>query len=284
MKYFKNIILIFLSLYAGNALAQSYTGDTWEQAKKAGEATVSVAYVETPGLVYRNSAGNLTGVCIDIFNDFVKYVAATKKVNLKTKFVGDGSSFSGMYAKVKASQGGVFGLGNVTITPERTKEVSFSPAYITNFAILITHKEVATLAKLEDLPKTFGSLTAYTGKGTLNEKRIQELQKKYFPAMKIEAVATSQDALEKITKDLKGFGYLDLAFYLQAVKDHSSLKRHPVGDQGTEQFGLVMPKGSDWGPLWDEFFKANGGYLNSPAYREIIIKHLGATGAKLLKM
>lgn len=284
MKYFKNIFLISFSLIAGSTLAQSYTGDTWEQAKKTGEGTISLAYVETPALVYRNSAGNLTGVCVDIFNDFVKYVATTKKVNLKTKFVGDGSSFSGMYAKVRTSQGGVIGLGNITITPERTKEVTFSPAYITNFAILITHKDIATLAKLEDLPKTFGSLTAYTGKGTLNEKRILELQKKYYPAMKIEVVATSQDALEKMTKDLKGFGYLDLAFYLQAVKEHSSLKRHPVGDQGTEQFGLVMPKNSDWAPLWEEFFKANGGYLNSAAYREIIIKHLGATGAKLLKM
>lgn len=284
MKRFLTALLSGISLFAGGIYAQSYTGDTWEQAKKNGSGTLSLAYVETPALVYQDANGKLTGVCVDIMNDFIKYVATTKKVTLTTKFVGDGSSFSGMYAKVKASQGGVFGLGNVTITPERTKEVTFSPAYITNFAILITHKEVATLAKLEDLPKTFAALTAYTGRGTLNEKRIQDLQRKYFPSMKIESTATSQDALEKITKDENGFGYLDLAFYLQAVKQHSSLKRHPVGDQGTEQFGLILPKNSDWSPLLEEFFKANGGYLNSAAYKEIIMKHLGATGAKLLKM
>lgn len=263
--------------------AQS-SGDTWAQAKAKGSGKVILAYVETPAFVYKDDAGKLTGICVDIIEDFVKYVYNAKKVSIETQLVGDGSSFSGMFNKVKGSTGGVFGLGNITITEARKKEVVFTPSFITNFAILITHSNVPTLADLTDLSKTFGKLTAYTTKGTLNEKRMLALKDKYFPALKIMYTQTSAETLEKLINDPSGFAYLDLAFYLQAIKDHSSLKRHPAGDQSSEQFGFIMPKGSDWYPLFDEFFKANGGYTNSSAYKAILTKHLGSTGVKLLQM
>jgi putative glutamine transport system substrate-binding protein len=136
---------------------------------------------------------------------------------------------------------------------------------------------------MEDLPTTFGKLTAYTAKGTLNEKRINELKQKYYPAMKITLTATSQETLEKITSGSDGFAYLDLAFYLEAVQQRKPVKRHPVGDKASEQFGFVMPSGSDWSPVLDEFFKGDGGYRNTQEYKSILRKHLGETGMKLLQ-
>lgn len=282
MKTIKPILfLIGFILISSISKAQTYSGDTWAKAKAAGQGTISLAYVETPSFVYKED-GKLTGICVDIMNDFVKF-AETKGVKLTSNFVGDGSAFKGMYDKVKTSSGGVFGLGNITITEERKKEVKFSPPFITNFAILITHNEVATLTKLEDLPSVFGKLTAYTAKGTLNEKRINDLKQKYFPAMKITLTSTSQETLDKIIADATSFAYLDLAFYLEAIQLHKSLKRHPVGDQSAEKFGFIMPSNSDWTPILDEFFKANGGYTNSAQYKTILTKHLGETGVKLLQ-
>lgn len=278
----KKYFLVLLLLAAGQAFSQNYTGDTWAQAKSKGEGKISLAYVETFGFVYKDN-GKLTGVCVDIMNDFIKYVNEKKKVKLTSEFVGDGESFKGMYDKVKASIGGVFGLGNITITEERKREVKFSPPYITNLAFLITQNDVATLVKMEDLPSTFGKLTAYTAKGTLNEKRINELKQKYYPGMKITLTATSQETLEKITSSSDGFAYLDLAFYLEAVQQRKPVKRHPVGDKASEQFGFVMPSNSDWSPVLDEFFKADGGYRNSNEYKSILRKHLGETGMKLLQ-
>ncbi len=265
-----------------SSFSQSYSGDTWAQVKAKGEGTISLAYVETFGFVYKDN-GKLTGVCVDIMNDFVKYVNEKKNVKLNSQFVGDGESFKGMYDKVRASSGGVFGLGNITITEERKREVKFSPPYITNLAFLITQNDVPTLTKMEDLPTTFGKLTAFTAKGTLNEKRINELKKKYFPTMKVSITATSQETFEKITSEANGFAYLDLAFYLEAVQKRKPVKRHPVGDIASEQFGFVMPLNSDWSPVLDEFFKANGGYRNSNEYKSILRKHLGETGMKLLQ-
>lgn len=276
----KLFLLMFLAV---PAWSQNYVGDSWAQVKQVNQGTISMAYVETPSFVYKDKSGNLTGICVDILNDFVKWVNENKKVKLQSKFVGDGASFRGMYDKVKASTGGVFGLGNITITDERKKEVKFSPPFITNFAILITQGNVPTLAKLEDLPATFAKLTAYTAKGTLNEKRILELKQKYFPTMKIVTVATSSDTYAKVFNDPNSFTYLDLAFYLEAVQEHKSVKRHPVGDVAAEKFGFVMPLNSDWNPLLEEFFKADGGYTNTSRYREILTKHLGETGVKLLQ-
>lgn len=262
--------------------AQNYTGDSWGQVKANKQGTLSLAYVETPGFVYKDKNGQLTGICVDIVGDFVKFVNDNKQVKLNSKFVGDGSTFKGMYDKVKGSVGGVIGLGNITITDERKKEVKFSPPFITNHAILITQASIPTLARWEDMPTTFGKLTAVTAKGTLNEKRISEL-KKYFPAMKIVYTATSQETYTKVTADPNTFTYLDIAFYLEAVQQGKSVKRHPIGDQTAEQFGFVMPMNSDWYPLMEEFFKANGGYTNTPQYKAILTKHLGDTGVKLLQ-
>src|SRR6267378_3496727 len=114
-KLFSLIALCLLALT--NVFSQNYTGDSWAQAIKKGEGKISLAYVETFGFVYKDN-GKLTGVCVDIMNDFIQYLNEKKKVKLTYEFVGDGESFKGMYDKVKASSGGVFGLGNITITDE----------------------------------------------------------------------------------------------------------------------------------------------------------------------
>jgi hypothetical protein len=275
-------LFFLLTLFTGSVFGQNYSGDSWSEVKASKAGTISLAYVETPSFVYKDKAGNLTGICVDIMNDFVSWVNTAKGVKITSKFVGDGSSFRGMYDKTKASSGGVFGLGNVTITDERKKEVKFSPPIITNFAILISQPGAPTLAKLEDIGKTFANMTAYTAKGTLNEKRILDLKQKYFPSMKVTTTTTSQETLEKVFSDPNAFAYLDLAFYIEAVQMKKPVKRHAAGDKAAEQFGVVLPTNSDWSGVMEEFFKANGGYTNSKEYKTILIKHLGEAGVKLL--
>jgi hypothetical protein len=274
-----------LALIASSHLvfAQGYSGDTWANVKSAKTGTISLTYVETPSFVYKDKSGNLTGICVDIMNDFVNWVNTNKGVKLSSRFLGDGSSFRGMYDNTKTAAGGVIGMGNVTITDERKREVKFSPPFITNFAILTTQTSVPTISKLEELPKTFSGFTAYTAKGTLNEKRILELKQKYYPSMKIAATTTSQEVLEKVFSDPKGLAYLDMAFYIEAVQMRKPIKRHPIGDKSAEQFGFIMPVNSDWAPVITEFFNANGGYTNSKEYKTILIKHLGEAGVKLLQ-
>jgi len=105
----KRIFGLVLMLAATQVFSQNYTGDSWAQVKAKGEGTISLAYVETFGLVYKEN-GKIDGLCVAIMNEFVKFVNEKKGVKLTSQFVGEGDSFKGMYDKVKNSKGGVFGL------------------------------------------------------------------------------------------------------------------------------------------------------------------------------
>jgi ABC-type amino acid transport substrate-binding protein len=264
------------------SLGQQLKGHNWSEIKKNGSGTIIFAYVETPGFVYKDPAGRLTGICIDVMVDFVKYVEETHEVKINAKFLGTGDSFRAMYDGVKNGRNGVFGLGNITITEARKKEVKFSPSYITNFAILISQNNVPTLNNMADFSNVFKGLKAYTAKGTLNEKRIMDLKMRYNPNLEINYASSSPETLIKVLDDKNSFSYLDLAFYIDAVKNKKPIKRHPAGDQSSEEFGFIMPMTSDWQPLMEEFFEANGGYKNSTSYKKILVEHLGASAVRMI--
>jgi putative glutamine transport system substrate-binding protein len=217
MKQFKIVLTAFLLFIVNAVLSQNLTGDNYATAKAAGNGTVTFTYVETPGFVYKDQSGKLTGVCVDIMNDFVQYVRQNHGINLKARFLGNGSSFSAMYNGVKNGENGVFGLGNITMTEARKSEIVFSPPFITNFAILVTHSSVPSLESMSEIPQKFNGFTAYTAKGTLNEKRINTLKSEYYPGLNISYVNSSPDVLEKVLSDKASLSYLDLAFYLSAV-------------------------------------------------------------------
>jgi hypothetical protein len=283
----QSVILSFIIafiVHSGVILkAQSYSGSTWTSTRSNGSGVIKFAYVETPRFVYKDGQGKLTGISVDVMHDFVDWLQRTKSIIITVNYVGDGSSFKTMYESVKSSQGGVFGLGNITITDERKREVKFSPPFITNFAILVSHDHFPVLSQLEQMATLFKGAHAYTAKGTINEGRMLLLKKNFFSTMDIQYTTSSQETMEKIVSDPQGFGYLDLAFYLEAVQLKKNVRRHPVGDKAAEQFGFVMPMKSDWAPLLEEFFAAEGGYLASSRYRSILQKHLGEAGMKLLK-
>lgn len=279
----KNFLVLIMLGTSTFAFGQALSGDTWANVSGAKSGTITLTYVETPGFVYKDESGNVTGVCVDIMADFISYVEKTKGVKLKTRYVGNGTSFNAMYNGVKGAKGGVFGLGNITMTEARTKEITFSPAFITNFAILVTHSNVATLSDIKKIGTEFKGLKAYTAKGTMNEKRTNDLKTKYFNDLRIEYASSSAETLEKVIADPKSFAYLDLAFYFDALKRKESIKRHPVGDQSSEEFGFIMPLGSDWAPLMEEFFAAKGGYKNSTEYKMILNKHLGQSAVRLIQ-
>ncbi|MFQ3215489.1 MAG: hypothetical protein ACI9XJ_000091 [Marivirga sp.] len=281
MKIYLKFIAIIL-LYCNQLIGQNLSGDNFAQANVSKKATVTFAYVETPGFVYKDQSGKLTGVCVDIMNDFTVYVRQNYGIQMNARFVGNGSSFRAMFDGVKKGSKGVFGLGNITVTEARKSEIKFSPSFITNFAILVTNSEVPALDAMSDLPQKFNGFTAYTAKGTLNEKRINRIKSEYYPELKISYVNSSPEVLSKVLGDKKSFSFLDLAFYLDAVKGRAPLRRHQVGDEGSEDFAFIMPLSSDWQPIIQEFFEANGGYKNSTEYKKILVNHLGLSAVKLL--
>ena len=205
------------------AYAQSLTGDSWAEASAAKSGCITVTYVETPGLVYKTSDGQLTGVCVDILKDFGAWLQEDKGVSISLSFVGSGTSFGEMYASVKDGSNGVIGLGNITIRESRKEEVSFSPAFMNSFAILASHKSVPELSALDKISTEFAGMKAYAAKGTTNEQRIMDLKQKHYADLEVTPVSSSPEAMQQVLQDTRPLSYLSTTFYLDAVTNFPPL-------------------------------------------------------------
>ncbi|MCS7017876.1 MAG: transporter substrate-binding domain-containing protein [Cytophagales bacterium] len=264
--------------------AQSVKPTTWADAKKNKEAIIVVNYIQTPMFSYSTSQKDKPkGICVDLMDNFAKYLELQKGIKI-TVIYRPYEDFVKFYETTKNAPSGTFGIGNITITEARKKEVKFSPPFISNTTVLLTHNSVPTLRKMELLGKDFAGMTAYTVRGTTNAQRIEMLKKQYMPEMQIKYLSSSIEAIQAIAQDPKGFTNLDFVYYNDAIRDKMPIKRHPVGDFTAEDFGIMMPMASDWLPAMQDFFAIGGrNYRNSAEYRASLNTHLGETAVRLLE-
>ncbi len=268
------MMLIFSSLSS----AQSQ-GDTFAAAKASKNAKWVLTYSEAPGFASKNASGQMTGICVDIMKEFQTYVQEKHGIKVSMSYnAKNPNDFTKFLEEVKTSKGGVFGLSNTTITNARKSIYNFSPPYITNIGMILTNNTVPTMTQLSDISSKFDGMTAVTIRNSTNEKRILDIKKQYFPAMKIEYVPSFAKAMDAIVADPKKFTNVDFTYYFEAIQNRKAVKRHPGGDDQTEEFGIIMPKSNDWSPILAEFM--NGGFLESMEYKKIISDNLGQSAMK----
>lgn len=276
------LIAAFLLICGCIPLFAQSVAPGYAQAKTAGRATLVLRYIETPGFVEKAPDGTYKGVCVEIMHDFAAYMLEQQGIEITYRFDdADAGNFISFLENIKTSSGGVFGLGNISITPERQKNYSFSPPIINNVAILMSNKELPTLRSFQQLPSTFSGLTAYAVANSTNAKRLYDLRDAYYPSMRIVEVPSSPEALKRINSDPNSFTSLDFTYYLQGRLNGLPLKRHPIGDDPSGSFGIIMPQNNTWSPYLAQFL--NSGYLQSPQYQRHLSETLGLSAVKLLE-
>jgi ABC-type amino acid transport substrate-binding protein len=262
------------------ASAAADRGDRWAEASLAGAGEVTVLYVPADGWAYRGADGRLTGVTVEIVRMFAEHVRTEHGVDLALTFVEE-PEWRTFYGRVREGTDGVFGIGNVTITAARRAEIQFSPPYLTNVASLITHSGVPELQRLEDMPSTFAGLSALAFAGTLHEARLRRFEREFFPGVEVALAESNREILDRVAEG-GYFAYVDAYNYRAAVEAGAPLRHHPVAEDAAEEFGIVMPLGSDWGPVLAGFFAHGPGLRRSDAYRALLVEHLGAALAEML--
>lgn len=280
----KRLTYLLISLIAVACSEQGEKGNqqfTWEHVQKQGEGSVTLAYVPSDGFSYENEEGRLTGVTIELFRDFIDYVNVEYGVSVSIKYEPI-ESFTDFYERVRDGNGGVFGVANVTITEERQEELRFSPSYMTNIATLITHSDTAELTEMDEIPQRFAGLDALAFEGTLHEERLRAIADHYDLDIAIDFAHSNNEIIEQVAEENRYFAYVDIYNYWRAAQNGTPLQRHAAGDEASEQFGVIMPLNNDWYPLMDEFFEAEGGYVQSDRYRYLMETHLGTELADLL--
>lgn len=281
LQYLLAAVLAVFSLFVN---AQTVKTTSWADAKKNKEATIVVNYIQTPMFAYSTHQHEKPkGICVDLMENFARYLEMQKGIKVKIVYR-PFEDFTKFYEITKVAPNGTFGIGNITITEARKKEVRFSPPFISNTTVLLTHNSVPALRKIELLGKDFAGMIAYTVKGSTNAQRLEMLKKQYMPEMKIVYLNSSIDVIQAVAQDPKGFANLDFVYYNDAIRDKLPVKRHPVGDFTSEEFGIIMPMASDWQSAMQDFFAAEGrNYRNSPEYRASLNTHLGESAVRLLE-
>lgn len=269
------VIILVLGMYHHTA-AQHLEGDSWQQVESNGGGTILVTYFPEDGFAYEDANGELTGITVGILRHFVNYVRNTRDVALNIEFVEE-TDFGQLYSSVEHGSGGVFGIANITITEERRDQVRFSPPYITNHGVLITHEDVSPLSSVSAIGREFNGKTGVLFSGTTHEDRILEIKESYFSDLETVLVHSDHEIVDLVSSGSEYFAYIDLFNYLIARRAGAPISQHSVADTPSEEFGIIMPLDSDWYPLIEEFFEmGREGYRNNSAYRNLLIRHLGS--------
>jgi hypothetical protein len=215
------------------------------------------------------------------FRSYLKNVRGADVTFRYVPFEGDYQRF---YGAVRSGTGGVFGLAGTTITEPRKKEVAFGPPYFASLPVLVTNAAVPDLTSRDRIPSELAGFTAVAFRGTTLETMLRRLKAESYPTLPIEVLATHQEVVQRLARDPKTFTYLDLSIFWVHRKAGAPIKRHRAADGQREDFGFIMPLGSDWQQPLNDFFAAGGGYRNSRAYRSLVIKHLGVELEELLEI
>ncbi len=260
---------------------ESLQGTSFQGARESGEAHLPVLYVSSSGFAEDDGSGGVTGVTAELVKAFGRFVQDAHGIDVTLEFIEE-PRWATFYERVKSSQGGVFGLGNVTITETRRQELAFSPPYLNNVATLITHEGVAELGSLQEIAEAFVDLTGLLYPGTLHEERLEALRENHYPDMRTASVETNYELVGRVASGEGYFGYIDIYNFWRAVEDGHPLRRHSVADDASEEFGVIMPRDSDWVPVMEQFFATNEGVQGAEWYRELLREHLGEELAGLL--
>ncbi len=274
-------LVIGLVFSAVPAFAQ-LTGDSFEEALDQGEAEITAKYLEEDAFAYYED-GELQGIHYEIFNRFVSWAEQEYGIDITINWEGEGDSFSRFYSNVSEANGGVFGLGTVTILEERREEVQFTPPYIVNIAVLATNEAVPEVENWDEVADEFGDLTGISIPGTTLETRMEYLRDNYLPDLELVEVDSQHEAMEQIDQNPDQFTYVDLAVYWP-LQDELDLHRHEFADEPGEEFGYILPVDSDWHEPFDRFFTLGSGFETTTSYREIIMEHLGEEVHQLLQL
>ena len=278
---FSQAILSLLLLFAISPLAAtSDRGDLYQELQPGQRAQLTVLYVPAEGFAYTNLQGELTGVSVEIIRDFANWLQQQHNLRLQLNFIAE-TDWQRFYQRIVQAQGGVFGLGNVTITEPRKQELAFSPPYLHNIAALISHQDIPALPAWPAFSEHFAALQPLAFSGTLHEQRINRLRDQYQPNALVHRVSSNPELLTKVASG-QYYAYVDAYNYWRAREAGLPLRDHPIAAETGETFGFIMPHNNDWASLLEAFFSADGGYLNSARYRQLLTEQLGPELAQLL--
>jgi ABC-type amino acid transport substrate-binding protein len=275
----KKLLLFILCLSVQLCVAQKYKGDSWAKVKSSGSGTLTVVYYEQPGLIYSEGT-SVKGACVDIITEFVNYVQTKYGKKITVNYAGKEPVFT-EFLSVAQNTNDILGVTNVTITEDRKKVLKFTPPFLSNPVVLLTHKDAPALTSLAEIGTKFNGYSAEVIGGSTHIKHINKIKKEFMPSLSITYGSNGSEILKKVGNNPKLFTILDFTEFVDAQRKNLPVRRQNINFGEAEELAFVMSKQSDWDEIWKEFLTPD--YRKSVKYRKIIADNLGATFLSIVK-
>ncbi len=272
--------MILCWLLPSMAMAEDQLAASWQDTQVAGSAEILVVYAPSTGWAEPDEEGQAVGAMIELIEWFAGFVAEEHAIEVRPRFILE-PDWSQMYARIRDGSDGLFGLGNVTITEARDKELTFSPPYVHNVAVLISPQDRPEVVDADSVTEQLAGLTGLAFANTLHEQRMRQLAERYWPNLELAKATSNAEIIERVATG-GYFAFIDGYNYYHAADRGVAVMRHSAFDDGGESFGIIMPKDSDWAPIVSAFFEHNQGLVDSPRWHAILVEHLGSGIADLM--
>lgn len=274
------LILCFVIFLPSQHVFGQLTSSTYADALRTKRATLLLTHVHSPQFAILNDEGKLEGLCVDVMEAFGDFLQQEKGIAtvFKRHASGNPEDFDLFMSEMRTAKGAVFGIGNITITDERKAYYQFSPSLISNFTMFISNQSAPDISEASSIPQQWEGYHAYAVKGTTNEQEILKLKSEHFPSLEIRYKESSEEIIDMIPTDPRGFANVDFIYYMALNRD-SPIKKHLLRDSNKQELGIVLPKNSDWQPVFKEFMN---GFKNTIEYKKLLTDHLGTVTLRLL--
>jgi len=269
-------LFLFLSQFA---FAQKYGGDSWATVKSKGSGKLAVVFYAQNGLIVEEG-GKMKGLCVDLLNDFVQYVQTKygKKINID--YQGEEKAYE-KFLRIPQTTPNLLGVSSVTVTEERKKIMKFTPPFLFNQIVLITHKDAPTIDNIKNIGGVLKGYSAKVMGGSVFLTYIEQIKKEHMPSLPISTGSNSDDIINEVCNNPKLFTLIDLTQYIDANRKKLPIKMQNVKIGPDQERAFSMSKQSDWDEIWNEFLTPE--YRKSEKYRQFIVSNLGGTYFRVFK-
>lgn len=291
------LIFVVLTLLARVSHAQpTPRADAWDDVYHSGRGEITIYWYTSRPFIYQDRDGDMRGIEVEIMESFKAYLQKAYKIDLTIHWV-KAQSFVDTYRTVRdQARNGTFGASVFSITPERQREVAFTPPYMSDITVLISSYDVPIVRTAPEFDAAFGNLKAITIEGTTYERDLHLIRDQRKLDFQIEYIPSSENILRAIEKQTGAFGFIDLPIYLAEFSRNASVrvKRQNVFPIKREGYSFIYPKNSDWQSPTEEYFLSSafkadiegitGRYIDTDVYRflENLYMHSGNREVLLL--
>lgn len=245
---------LFFLCWLGSLCVYAQNPD-WQTAKQAGEAKITVLYSPNHPFVFQDAQKEIRGIEAALIRAFADYLKREEGVQLRFEWEEVGG-LARIRAALRLPNQHNWGISGLSITPERKQQFLFTPAYMPDIEVLVSHRSVPIFQDSLELINSIEELDWVTVPGSTLERNLNRLASRYQLGQRVYHYEGDPDAVAAyVSKHKNTLAYLQLPTYISALQNEQELSRQVFFSVQNEGLAIALGAGTDWYIPWRRFFE-----------------------------